>query len=589
MEINNNIVNLVTPTLKFNPGYVEMNGILVRIMAITRFPPEVSNAWLSRLANIPDVALTIHNNVVDSTELIDKMNKSASGLRNKILDEKTKADTVNMAKHALADIEKILDRINYNGEKIVDVTVLIMVKANDLKELDSKTKQVQTVAASTNLTLRTAVYRQEEALKSIAPFMDYNKEIRNFARRNMPVSTLAAGLPFTNGSLNDKSGFLLGRDKEGSVILIDSWKRGGDRTNSNWTILGASGSGKSTFAKHKMFSEWLQGTIEITIDPEREYKYLCEQLKGQWVQCGGGKNVGKINPLQVRKAPKDIDKEDNGLGELALHIQFLKTFFKLYLGKSLTDVDMANLEITLEEIYKNKHIDWNMKVEDYKNEDYPTMIELYNLLEEKAVNNKEYEKLSKLLRSAAIGADSELLNGHTTIELTSDFIVLDTFDLQNAEDKLKRAQYFNVLSYCWNQISQNREQSVSLNIDEAYLLVDPQVPQALQTLRNMSKRVRKYEGSINILSQNVIDFLSPEVRRYGEALLDNACFKMLMGTDGKDLEELTNIMKLREAEQALLSKKVRGEGLLIAGSKRVHAIVNVPEFEFELFGKGGGR
>ena len=62
-----------------------------------------------------------------------------------------------------------------------------------------------------------------------------------------------------------------------------------------------------------------------------------------------------------------------------------------------------------------------------------------------------------------------------------------------------------------------------------------------------------------------------------------------MGADGKNLEELTKLMDLTEAEQEMLAKKKRGHGLLIAGSKRIHAKVELADFELEIFGKGGGK
>ena len=94
---------------------------------------------------------------------------------------------------------------------------------------------------------------------------------------------------------------------------------------------------------------------------------------------------------------------------------------------------------------------------------------------------------------------------------------------------------------------------------------------------------------MGVITHSVIDFLDPSVRRHGQALLDNPCFKFFMGSDGKNLEELTNLMSLTEAEQEMLAKKKRGHGLLIAGSKRLHAKVELADHELQLFGSGGGK
>jgi len=128
-----------------------------------------------------------------------------------------------------------------------------------------------------------------------------------------------------------------GKDQNGGIVLIDPWIRGGDRTNSNWTILGAPGVGKSATVKHIFLNEYSQGTKIIIIDPEREYKDLCENLNGQWINCGGGAG-GLINPLQVKDVPNDetIETKDNllykdegnGMGALALHFSNLKDVFQ---------------------------------------------------------------------------------------------------------------------------------------------------------------------------------------------------------------------------------------------------------------------
>lgn len=108
-------------------------------------------------------------------------------------------------------------------------------------------------------------------------------------------------------------------------------------------------------------------------------------------------------------------------------------------------------------------------------------------------------------------------------------------------------------------------------------------------MRNVAKRDRKYESAIAIISHSVVDFLAPEIKSYGQALLDNPCFKVLMGCDGKNLKETTELYNLTEAEQELLFRRKRGNALLMIGAKRLHAIFQIPDYEIEYMGKGGGR
>jgi hypothetical protein len=98
-------------------------------------------------------------------------------------------------------------------------------------------------------------------------------------------------------------------------------------------------------------------------------------------------------------------------------------------------------------------------------------------------------------------------------------------------------------------MSKDRNERVLLISDEAHLMIDPNMPQSLVFLRNVEKRARKYEAGIAIISHSVVDFLDPQIKMYGQALLDIPCFKILMGCDGKNLLETKEIYNLTDAEE----------------------------------------
>ena len=68
-----------------------------------------------------------------------------------------------------------------------------------------------------------------------------------------------------------------------------------------------------------------------------------------------------------------------------------------------------------------------------------------------------------------------MFNGVSSINLSesSDFIVLDIHSPVDSDETILRTQFFNILSWCWNEISRNRDEQVILVVDEAYLLIDP--------------------------------------------------------------------------------------------------------------------
>ena len=189
----------------------------------------------------------------------------------------------------------------------------------------------------------------------------------------------------------------------------------------------------------------------------------------------------------------------------------------------------------------------------------------------------------------AEGADSFLWNGHSDIDLSNNFVCLDTKRLMNASDELKRALYFNNLTMCWEEISRDRSQPVFLLCDEAHILLDPEIREPAKYLRNLSKRVRKYEGMLGVVLQSVVDALYEKIRLYGQALLDNAAYKLLFATDGKNLKETADTFLLTEAEQSLLLGAPRGRALCLIGQQHVCVDFDIPQYKLDLMGSGGGR
>lgn len=398
--------------------------------------------------------------------------------------------------------------------------------------------------------------------------------------------------------LIDEKGYYIGTDEDGRAIILDTFIKTSDRPNSNITISGASGSGKSYLAKKIMINEWLNGTKLYILDPESEYKKMCKAIGGSWIDCSGGKgkNVGRINPLQVNKLPTNIEDEDEDYrstkSALALHMDFLTAFFTLYFPE-ITSFQMSLLMETLEELYKSFNIDYDTDIDNIPKEQFPIMEDLYYLLEKKVENpntkhKDEVEVIKSIVRSLAIGHNAEIFNGYTTIEDTSDFLCLDIYSLQGASANIKSCQYLNMLRYCEDMAFKNREEKCYVVCDEAYLLIDKKVPQAIEFMRNFSKRCRKYQCGLITISQNILDFLGDEIKQYGQAILDNSTYKFFFGTDGQDLEEIVRIYNLNNEEKTILSQKDRGRGLMFVGPGR--SLINVKGEEWEKpYLIGGGK
>lgn len=596
VPVNHALMNTITPIdgIEFRRNGLEIGENTGRIYGVIKYPPQVEVGWLSKISNIPGTIISIMISPVDNSALMEAVSRNI--IQNRGIAESTKDPlTRQRAEKGALDGEKLLTQIDQNGEMVGTMSCLIMPVANEENSFVKVCRRSEGYFAGIHCKIRGMANLQKNAFKSISPYYTGDEIIENITQKIVPMSTFAGGFPFSASGLNDGEGYYFGRDVTGGIVVLDTWRRGGDRTNSNWVVMGVAGVGKSTTIKHIIISEYLKGTKIIMIDPDSEYKDICAELGGDWINAAGGKG-GKINPLQVRPMPEDDDDEADpnlrldtkGMGDLALHMKSLEIFFDLYVP-NLTDIQKAMIKEVLEELYVKFGITWDTDITTLKNTDFPIFSDLYNMLVEKSKTNNDYTVLASLMRDIAVGADSFIWNGHTTIETHSRCVCLDTNGLQGTSDTVKKTQYFNLLTWAWEQMSKDREEKVLLICDEAYLMIDPNVPQSLVFLRNVAKRARKYEAALAIISHSVVDFLDPSIKMYGQALLDIPCFKLLMGTDGINHKEISELYNLTEAEQDVLAAKQRGVAIFLVGSKRLYVNFDLPDYEMAIIGKRGGR
>ncbi len=598
VPVNEALLNVITPMgLEIKKNSLVIGENTGKVYGIIRYPQKVDYGWLSKITNIPSTIVSVGIKPIDNGSLITAISKSITQNRG-TADSAKDPLTRQRAEKAAEDGERIMLQIDQEGETVALMSVAIMPVAQDERQFNRVCRRLESALSVQKCKARTLSNLQQEGFREIAPSYPANKAIENIISRIIPMSTFVGGFPFASNGFNDGSGYYFGKDTAGGLIIVDTWKRGNDRTNSNMVVMGVAGVGKSTAVKHIMLSEYMKGTKLIIIDPESEYKDLCLNLNGDWINAGGGRG-GMLNPLQIRPAPRDDEDETeklyqdegNGMSDMALHIKNLEIFFKLYLP-SLTDMQKAILKQSLIELYNGFNIFWDSDVSLLKDEDFPTFYDLHNLIMQKSKEEKEqtvYRDLALLLNDIANGSDSFLWNGHTSIEAHSRCVCLDTHSLQNTSDNIKRTQYFNLLTWCWEQMSKDRNERVLLICDESYLMIDPNVPQSLVFLRNVEKRARKYEAGLIIISHSVVDFLAPEIKMYGQALLDIPCIKLLMGCDGQNLKETKELYNLTDAEAELLESKKRGHALFVIGSKRLHIYFEIPAYKFEYMGSAGGR
>lgn len=539
--------------LKINEKDIILGDAYVSVVTLRTYPSIVGVAWLGAVANVNHTRMVMTISPMDAFDISNTLKKSMSEVKSKLMNTNNYNDEV-VLNNQLDDYVQLVNRIDREHEKFSLLTVNFLCYGDSKENMERAKKELKTTLSAYGMGGTDLMFEQERSLKMCLPtlYRDLEKEFG----LPIPMMTTASSFPFIFQTLQDDGdAMMIGTDSLGSLLFFDLWKRTSKRNNSNAVIIGKSGSGKSTLIKKLIRGNWCRGSKVIVIDPEREYKDLCENINGTWIDCGTGSH-GIINPLEVRKGADDSDEDKKNFNnDLSRHFQTFRTFIKYYL-QDLTAYELTKIEEILIEVYKDKNIDFDTDLSKLSSDDYPIMQDLYNKVVEtlkQAKANKEarnviesLEKISSMLKKSTIGADARIFNGHSSINVdnSSDFIVLDIHSLVDSDETILRTQFFNILSWCWNEISRDRNEQVILVCDEAHLLIDPNNKDGIDFLKRTAKRIRKYNGSLWIISQNLIDFTSQGIERFGQVIIDNSSYILVMAQGQKEIELLADKHKM---------------------------------------------
>lgn len=528
-------------TVKFFTDHYICGNSYKSVWAVREYPPSTEEqAILSHLADRSGVTLRIYNRLVDSSEQRQIIQHAAR--RNKLMTTVNDVTDSIEAENNLKDVVQLIADLRRNKEPLLHTAVFIELKASDEEKLKVLQSDILMELTRSKITVDKLVLRQKEGMLSALPFG--HNAFGTLFERVLPASAVANLYPLNYSGKTDEKGFYIGRDKFGTNILVDFDKRSDDKTNANVLILGNSGQGKSYLMKLVLTNMRESGKSIICLDPEAEYEDLTNNLGGTYLDLMSGEYM--INPLE----PKSFgDQRDAGLishtsqkqesrsdscnnndsepeafrkvTRLSQHISYLKDFFRTY--KDFTDAEIDTIEIMLMKLYARFDIDELTDLDKLKVTDYPVMEDLYNLIEKEYMifdHEKKHlyteENLQNIclgLHSMCKGAESKYFNGHTNIK-DSEFLCFGVKGLMDTNKKLKDTLLFNILSYMSNQLL-SRGNTVAA-IDELYLFLSNLT--AIEYIRNAMKRVRKKESSIVIASQNIEDFLLPEIKEFTKPL-----------------------------------------------------------------------
>ena len=569
------------------------------VWAVTEYPPSTEEtAILAHLADRNGVTLRIYDRLVTAAEqrkiVQQAMRKNHMMTTVNDVNESIKAqDNIN-------DVVELISELRRNKEPLLHTAVFIELKASSEDKLKELQADVQMELTRSKISVDRLLLRQKEGFLSVHPAG--NNVFASQFERVLPASSVADLYPLNYSGKTDESGFYVGRDKYGTNILVDFDKRTEDKTNSNILILGNSGQGKSYLMKLLLCNQRESGKSILCLDPEHEYEDLCNNLGDTYIDMMSGEFM--INPLEPKawsensrfgnqeKETDDSPETFRKVTRLSQHISYLKDFFRAY--KDFTDAEIDTIEIMLMKLYARFGIDDFTDFSTLKSEDHPMMSDLYDLVEKEFYafdKSKKQLYTEKILQNICLGlhsmckgAESKYFNGHTNIK-DSEFICFGVKGLMDTNKRLKDTLLFNILSYMSNQLL-GRGNTVAA-VDELYLFLTNMT--AIEYIRNGMKRVRKKESSFILASQNIEDFLLPEIKEFTKPLFSIPAHHFLFNPGNISPTAFIDTLQLEESEYSLIKYPERGTRLYRCGNERYLLQVIAPAYKAALFGSAGGR
>ena len=587
--------DMIAPaTIKFMTDYYIVGDSYRSVWAIREYPPSTKEqALLSQLADRSNVTIRIYHRLVDASEQ-RKIIQNATR-RNKMKSGGNDIQENIEAEGNLQDVVDLLANMRKDKEPLLHCSVFIELKAKSLDALKELQSDIMIELTRSKISADRLTLRQKEGFLSVLP--TGTNKFGALYERVLPASSVANLFPFNYSGKTDPNGIYIGRDKYGTNILVDFDRRTEDKTTSNVLILGNSGQGKSYLLKMILTNIRESGKQIICLDPESEYEELCSNLGGCYIDFLTGEY--KINPLEPKAWADDADDNDseapaafNKATRLSQHIAFLKDFFRSY--KDFTDAQLDTIEILLSKLYARFGITDSTDYSKLESTDYPIMSDFYKLCEDEYYmydSQRKYLYTEEMLQevclginSMCVGSESKYFNGHTNIS-NDMFLCFGVKGLMETNKRLKDAMLFNILSYMSNQLLVKGNTTAS--IDEFYLFLTNMT--AVEYVRNLMKRVRKKDSSIILASQNIEDFLLPELREFTKPLFSIPTHHFLFNPGRINEREYMDALQVEQSEFELIKYPERGTCLYRCGNERYLLQVIAPEYKSKLFGNAGGR
>ena len=572
-------------------NYIIMDGLYYSFLYIkgNGYPNKVRAGWMSSLINAGEgIDIDVFLRRENRSKTIDKVAQRIRLNRTKLKSmQDTSTDYEELAGSIQAGYFIKQGIANYN-EDLFYMSVFVTVSARTYEELMWRKQQMTDMLKSMDMYVSDCSFQQEDALRTVMPFLQISPKLEKKSKRNVLTSGAASTYMFTSFEMSDDTGVLLGINRHNNSLCIVDLFDTKKNKNANLNLLGTSGAGKTFTMQLLALRMRMRGIQCYIIAPIKghEFRRACNRIGGQFIKIAPG-SPHCINIMEIRHTISPemelIDELDYSEMDslLAQKIQQLMIFFSLLIP-DMTNEEEQMLDEALIRTYGKFGITHdNDSVYADRNAVPPKMktMPILGDLHEELQKNEMTRRIAVIVSRFVTGS-AQSFNQQTNVDLSNKYIVLDLSELKG---KLLPVGMMIALDYVWDKIKSDRTKKKAIMIDEIWQLIGAGSNRmAAEFCLEIFKVIRGFGGAAISATQDLSDFFGLEDGRYGRAIINNSKNKIILNLEPDEAEFVRDTLKLTKTEIRSITRFERGEALICSNNSKVPVIIKASKEEQEM-------
>ena len=572
-------------------NYIVMDGRYYCFLYIkgNGYPSTVRGGWMSSLINAGEgIDIDVHLSRENRSKTIDKVAQRIRLNRTKLKGMQDTSTDYEELTNSIQAGYYIKNGIANHNEDLFYMSVFVTISAKTYDELLWRKQQMTDMLKSMDMYLSDCRFQQEDALRSVMPFLQISPKLQKKTQRNVLTSGAASTYMFTSFEMSDDSGVLLGVNRHNNSLCIVDLFNTKINKNANLTMCGTSGTGKTFTLQLLALRMRMRGIQCYIIAPIKghEFKRACSKIGGEFIKIAPG-SPHCINVMEIRHTISPemelIDEVDyNDMDSmLARKIQQLMIFFSLLIP-DMTNEEEQMLDEALIKTYNEFGIthDNNSLYADAtcfppKLKKMPILGDLHKHL----LDNPMPTRIAAIVSRFVTGS-AQSFNRQTNVDLTNKYIVLDLSELKG---KLLPVGMMIALDYVWDNIKADRVKKKAIMIDEIWQLIGASSNKlAAEFCLEIFKVIRGYGGAAIAATQDLSDFFSLDDGKYGRAIINNSKNKIILNLEQDEAQYVKDVLKLTRTEVRSITQFERGEALIHSNNNKVPVVIKASVEEKEM-------